>query len=1085
MTNRMILRLVMIFGFMAGVVETGWAFNGETVTEGPVQLSIGEIGEVTSYNSPLEVVVSIRNNGSEKQRIKVRVGGLVDEWYEVGEKSREMEVAAGGEVKTNFYIVAGRGACSALYPVHIYADFSYEGKEHTAHAVQIFKTNFLKAEQANGQLDELPLNIVPRGGGLALYSLNTGRVVWQYYDKEPVYMPVGWQGSAAGSAANFSRNQVALNTVKDAIIMHPPWKGGGGDIFCEYRLKLPKNEPVKLLFSNAIKKTSDKEPASDGVTFRVWVGQEKLFERNTDSKEWLGGEVDLSRFAGKEILLRLESDPGPKRNTTCDLSYWAEPVVWAGKVPERMNENEKGKNSDRVRSILAGAKENKNELRFNLEDGCSAALVMGCNGLLDCALGFGAADKYVVFNGMKISILDHKVAEYPPQIAVKNFTVAKKNWGRETEVRHELVWAGEKFDLVAIIWKEKGGLRIKWKCPKRITDLTWGAADQKAGRVYYGHGYCIEDPRCFKATFGGHRLSTSQVGFDFEEGVSLLAGCDYPPDCLEVNPDEKIYALHTHLDATLTFVAGTRGAFDCAIRYREIDGRRASPGFERKAGRFVFDIWGGKYADNARLLKGVLDYGVTDAMLTLHSWQRWGYDYRLPDIYPPNPNLGTIEDMLEIGRICKEYDIPWGLHDNYIDFYPDAEDYSYDHIAFNQKGEPIKGWYNRGRKAQSYWWRPDHIMGFVKRNLKMIKEGLGPTHYFIDVFTSLPCFDYHDREGNFHSMLETRQCWGEAFRWLQDYLGGAVTTSEAGHDQLVGYLDGADCQHITIDSPKAWTWIDVGGKDWERAPWFDAVLHNKFSLHGVGYGSRYSVEPEEPGVGVVVSDDYISAEILEGHALMVGRKEFGRGAVRKYWLAQDFVRSIATDTMQSVEFYKGDIHRQIVSWNSGAKVYVNRGETDWQVAGKILPQYGYYAITDGIESSIERIKGVIVEQSRGPGRFYVYARGAEKKKPKETKPRPRWNEENVPIDFGAVITKGGFRYEREKDSIKVMPLPKSEAFKIELRVEKLDNIKDKKIKSIEQIDKTGKVVKEMKFEQKDGLVRFTTEGNEFGYRIGW
>ena len=1085
MTNRMVLRIALVLVFITGVVGTGWAFNGQVVTEGPLELSIGEIEEVINYNTPLEVLVSIKNSGSEKLRVRVRVGGLVDEWYQVGEKSKEMEVAAGGEEKTNFYIVAGRGACSALYPVQVYADFSYEGKKHTAYAVQIFKTNFLKAKQTSTQSGELPLNIVPDEGGLALISLNTQRVAWQYYDKEPVYMPVGWQGSAAGSAADFSRNQVALNTVKDAIIMHPPWKGGGGAIFCEYRLKLPENESVKLFFSNAIRKTSDKEPASDGVTFRVWVGKEKLFERNTDSKEWVAGQADLSRFAGEEILLMLESDPGPKRDMTCDSSYWAEPVVWAGKVKEPMTENERGENRDRVRKILAGGKERDNEMRFDLGYGCGAALVMGRNGLLDGALGFGTGANTVLFDGLKIEILDHKVAEYPPQIAVKKFTVAKKIWGNEVVVHHELVWAGEEFDLVGIIFKEKGGLRIKWKCPKRITDLTWGAADQKAKRVYYGHGYCIEDPRCFRAPFGGHTLSTSQVGFDFEKGVSLLAGCDYPPDCLEVNPDEKIYALHTHLDATMTFVAGTRGAFDCAIRFREIDGRRASPGFNRKAGRFVFDIWGGKYADNARQLERALDYGLTDAMLTLHVWQRWGYDYRLPDIYPPNPNLGTIEDMLEVGRICKEYDMPWGLHDNYIDFYPDAEDYSYDHIVYNQNGEPVKGWYNWGRKAQSYRWRPDHIMPFVKRNLKMVKEGLGPTHYFVDVFTSMPCFDYHDREGNFHSMLETRECWGEAFRWIQDYLGAAVTTSEAGHDQLVGYLDGADCQHMTIDSKKAWMWIDVGGKDWERVPWFDAVLHDKFSLHGVGYGMRYYVEPEEPGVAVVLSDDYISAEILEGHALMTDRSEFGRGAVRKYWLAQDFVRSIATDTMQSVEFVEGDMHRQIVSWNSGAKVYVNRGETDWKVRGKILPQYGYYAITEGIESSIERIGGIIVEQSRGPGRFYVYGRGAEKEKSKDTKPRPRWNEENVPIDFGAVITKGGFRYEREKDSAEVITLPDSGAFEINLRLEKLDSIKDKKIESIEQIDKTGKVVKEIQFEQKNGLVRFTTEGNEFGYRIGW
>jgi len=131
------------------------------------------------------------------------------------------------------------------------------------------------------------------------------------------------------------------------------------------------------------------------------------------------------------------------------------------------------------------------------------------------------------------------------------------------------------------------------------------------------------------AAFGGHNLSTSHVGFDFAGGVSLLTASNHPPDYLQVDPAARTYALHTHHDATLTFVPGGRGAFDCAIRYRPLFDNKAAGGVRRKAGRFVFDTWGGRYADIAR-----------------------------------------------------------GLHDNYIDFYPDAEGYSYDHVCFTAAGEP-------------------------------------------------------------------------------------------------------------------------------------------------------------------------------------------------------------------------------------------------------------------------------------------------------------------------------------------------------------------------------------------------------------
>ena len=441
-----------------------------------------------------------------------------------------------------------------------------------------------------------------------------------------------------------------------------------------------------------------------------------------------------------------------------------------------------------------------------------------------------------------------------------------------------------------------------------------------------------------------------------------------------MTPEQRIYALHTHMDATMTLMPSTDGAFDCAKKYRPLYDKQASPGFARKAGRFVFDIWGGRYAEIGKTMQEMIDYGLTDSLLTVHVWQRWGYDYRLPDIYPPAPGLGTVEDMRQIASVCAAHDIPWGPHDNYIDFYPDANGYSYDHLCFTEDGQPIKAWLNEGRDAQSYRWRPDRFMPFLQRNLRLIKPSLKPTSYFIDVFTSIDCIDFFDRRGTFHSMLETRQHWGQAFAWIRDYLGdNAPMTSEAGHDQLIGYLDGADCQHLRITPESERFCIAVRCQDWERVPWYDAVLHDKFSLHGVGYSGRYQGGRSRAEHGIE-SDDYLSAEILEGHALMIDRPAFGRGAVRKYWLAQDFVRSIALETIADVRFSAGDIHRQIIDWTGGARVYVNRGQTEWRVASKVLPPFGYYARNGAIESSIERIDGAIVEQSRTPSQWYVNAR---------------------------------------------------------------------------------------------------------------
>ncbi len=110
--------------------------------------------------------------------------------------------------------------------------------------------------------------------------------------------------------------------------------------------------------------------------------------------------------------------------------------------------------------------------------------------------------------------------------------------------------------------------------------------------------------------------------------------------------------------------------------------------------------------------------------------------------------------------------------------------------------------------------------------------------------------------------------------------------------------------------------------------------------------------------------------------MMIDRGGFGRGAVRKYWLAQDFIRSIALDTIANVRFVDGDIHRQVIDWAGGAKVLVNRGRTDWRVGDRVLPPFGYFAKNGSTESSIERIGDSIVEQSHGPKQWYFNARNS-------------------------------------------------------------------------------------------------------------
>ena len=280
------------------------------------------------------------------------------------------------------------------------------------------------------------------------------------------------------------------------------------------------------------------------MTFRVWIDETIVFERHTDSKRWADGAVDLSAYAGRQVLLRLESHPGPRHDTTCDSSYWGEPIIMAGRVPEPMSQAAKTQQRNTARSLLTTG--NGRGHLFQLDDGYRAAVVPGSTGIADACIAIGNTDTCVTFDGIRISVLGHAVSAGASAIGQRTTPVWSSN-GKGMTVTQSLQLGDESFDLTVRLWPDRTGLRIAVDCPQRITDFALASADQKAPRVYYGHGYCIVKPEAFRAGYGGHNLSTSHVGFDFEQGLSLLIATDNPPDYLEVTPGESaLRAAHAY-----------------------------------------------------------------------------------------------------------------------------------------------------------------------------------------------------------------------------------------------------------------------------------------------------------------------------------------------------------------------------------------------------------------------------------------------------------------------------------------------------------------------------------------------------------
>ena len=995
---------VLTWPFVVAILGTcSWAapahaYNPPVDTAGPLTVRIEGPEEVTQTGVPLPVRVVVENRQDERIEgtLEIRV---IDRWQAQPAGPVPFSVDPRRAASQEFQVLAGEGTYSAHYPIHAYARFESGGTQLTAHPILVLETKLPPIARAPLPIVWAPLD-VPEDGELALWRLVVHRSVVAVSGEEAKTMPVGWQGAEARSRGSVGIGSETLEDsltrakkTRSVLAIHPPWyEGLVGTLLMEFPLGLPKSTPLKLSFANAVTPTGE----GDGVTFRIRVlplsareGEfgKIVFERHTAAKSWQPAEADLSKFAGQSVRLQFESHPGPKNNTGWDQSYWAEPTLVAGNPPEPPPFPP----PDDAGSRLLGSATNLRSVPRGAEE-YGFRVWPGRRGLLDSVVGFSCGDRRLYFQGFEVRVLGGRIDDARSPILLKQVSEEPCDDGYQVRHRFQSLFLGGPFDLVGRLFVDRGALRADFRLENvpppepwtavYLEDVAAGPWSQQARQVYAGHGNVVRQPEAFRLGFDGHRLATSFVGMDFPVGLSVVQGVDVPPDEFRVEPSGRHYSLHAPHASEWTFIPA-ENVWEAVKVWREVNGLKPAGGVEKAAGRFVFDLWGGRYGESAEALRQAFRYGLTDSMVIWHNWQRWGYDYRLPDIYPPNPSLGTLDEMRDLLAASGQAGVPLALHDNYIDFYPDADGFSYDeNIAFHRDGTPVKAWLNEGRQAQSYRYRADRVEPFLRRNLHLIHEGLAPTAFFIDVWSSINPYDYWTADGRFFDRVNTRTSWGEHFAWIRDLLGnGAPQISESGHDQLIGWLDGAQTNHLRVGPPVGegyyrWAVWDWPCADAERTPWFDAAHHDRFILHGAGYSSRYEGGLDGRLHGIY-SDDYVATEVLTGHPAMVPHP-FGRDVVRKYWLLSDLMRALALRRIEAVEFVGDDLHRQHVRWSGGGEVWVNRGETDWGTSGVTLPEYGFFATVPAdeglVESSIARRDGVIVEMARSPWQLYVNGR---------------------------------------------------------------------------------------------------------------
>ena len=907
-----------------------------------------------SAGAPRKFPVTLENQTDQPVSGTLEVW-MNDDWTVTGEQGG-LTLGAKERKTLVFTGTSKPSALNALYPVH--ARFTPVGrtKDESPHPIAVFR--YRNPQTPNTVVKPAP-PVLEKGE----FRLDRGFVRTTCVQVNGRVSQLPESGAAKEWGGGMTKGSPhTCGVAKRGFNTHPPFLKGAGVLWSDFPLALPDEKPIRISFSNFLVSSGD-QPPSDGVEYKVFVLEEgaapvevcgQLLKK---VRTWSDCAGDLSAWAGKKIVLRLWTGPGPNMDPSCDGGGWGDVKLAIGPCPSSPTEADWQAHTARAIAVARSAREGtavENGWRLASDDAIyGAGVAFGARGLIDGVLAFTDGERTVAFRGFTADVEtgDYNVAPEPK----------------------------------AKIWAERGTLRMAWSIPghprgakgfPHLELISVGPSSERPLRVYAGFGNVIEGPKRFTLNQSGFALSTRHVGADYANGLSVVQAVDVPPDRLVCDGERNLIALQAHHDATFTFVPSSKGSFAAARRFRAVAGYRKSPGHDRLGARMCLDQWSGNYAQDAEGLAKAAKYGLSDAIFVKHSWQRWGYDYRLPEIYPPRGDAAAFGAMREA---CRAGGILFCPHDNYTDVYPDCDGYSYDLVVFNLDGTPQQAWFNPSRHALSYRWAPHAFHPWCLRNARLLKSGYDPDAVFIDVLTAQGPFDYLDRKGNFHTKMETSANWAKGF---ESYREGfrrpdTVCVSEAGQDHLVGCADAGQSDHYCAAKV-------VGGgnfADAERTPWHDIVTHNYYVLFAGGIGERYQEETRQKEGDAELhgyaSDDYLSNCIIGGRNPMCDGP-FSRNAVKTYWMQHDPCAELGAAEFIDLR-YEGSIHRQHSFFSDGSEVWINRAtNATWTLpSGVVLPEYGYYAKTPRTESGVTLKNGIRCGWSKcGETAFYDARRPA-------------------------------------------------------------------------------------------------------------
>jgi hypothetical protein len=315
--------------------------------------------------------------------------------------------------------------------------------------------------------------------------------------------------------------------------------------------------------------------------------------------------------------------------------------------------------------------------------------------------------------------------------------------------------------------------------------------------------------------------------------------------------------------------------------------------------------------DVEKILDELPETGIHRALVVHRGWIYGGYDYSHPDVWPPDPALGKVEELAAICGHGDPYTV--GLHDNYQDIYAHCASFP-NGVNHSVKRELLAGGYWGG--GQAYILNSRDGVAYAKRNWGHIKT-VRPRAMFIDTTSAVQCYESFEK-GNTLTRTQDVQCKQELLQFFKAQ--GMVLGSEEGADFAIPYLDWLENRHARVAG--------------ESVPLWPLVFHDAAAC------GRYVNDEDDAGTwmgGAIEGRGYptVLEDMLWGYFVLSGLKDMPSWPKQKETLkstayADEWFRSISMAAMTEHRYLAPDNSVEQTAFSNGRSIIVNFSKKTWK-----------------------------------------------------------------------------------------------------------------------------------------------------------